>query len=56
MDKEIQANQWWLYKWHEKTILLTQLDPSRWDGGKEMEKGKRRRKERFLERECLTSL
>ena len=53
MDKEIQVNQWWLEMWHERTSPLDPSSPNRfW----EKEKGKGRRKSRFLERECLTSL
>ena len=59
MDKWVGCNpknQLEVDMWHEKTILLTQLDPTGWDGGKEREKGKRRRKGEILEREGPSSL
>ena len=52
MDKEIQANQWWLDMWHERTSPLDPSSPNRFWG-----EGKRERKEnRFLERESTFSL
>ena len=39
MDKEIQANQWWLDMWHERTSPLDPSSPNRfWEKEKEREK------------------
>ena len=46
MDKEIQANQWWLDMWHERTSPLDPSSPNRF-----WEKEKERKENRFLERE-----
>ena len=62
MDKWVgcnQKNQLEVDMWHEKTILLTQLDPIVWMGEKRekrerKEKGKR--KEEFRERDSTFSL
>ena len=54
MDKEIQANQWWLDTWHERTSPLDPSSPNRF-----WEKGKRERKEEeedFRERVSTFSL
>ena len=60
MDKWVGCNpkdQLEVDMWHEKTILLTQLDPTGWDGGKERGKRKRKRKRRdFRERVSTLSL
>ena len=59
MDKWIGCNpknQLKVDMWHERTILLTQLDPTGWDGGKERENRERKEEEDFRERESLPSL
>ena len=52
MDKEIQANQWWIDTWHERTSPLDPSSPN-WFWKKEEEREKGRGV--FVERECLTS-
>ena len=50
MDKEIQANQWWLDMWHERTSPLDPSSPNRfWE--KEKERERERKEEDFRERE-----
>ena len=50
MDKEIQANQWWLDMWHERTSPLDPSSPNRfWE--KEKERQRERKEEDFRERE-----
>ena len=52
MDKEIQANQWWLDMWHERTSPLDPSSPNRfWEKEKEREK-----KIDFRERDSTLSL
>ena len=53
MDKEIQAKQWWLDMWHERTSPLNPSSPNRfWEKEEEREIGRGV----FVERECPTSL
>ena len=50
-------NQWQLDMWHERTILLTQVDPtSLGEGGKEPTKKERERGRIFRERDSNFSL
>ena len=50
MDKEIQANQWWLDMWHERTSPLDPSSPNRF-----WEKEKReKRKESFCRERVST--
>ena len=49
MDKEIQANQWWLDMWHKRTSPLDPSSPNQfWEKEKEREE-----KESFVERESV---
>ena len=49
-------NQWQLDIWHEKTILLTRVDPTSLGEGEKNQPRKREKDGGFLERETLTSL
>ena len=51
MDKEIQANKWWLDMWHERTSPLDPSSPNRfWEKEKEREQ----RKESFCRERVST--
>ena len=59
MDKWIGCNpknQLEVDMWHERIILLTQLDPTGWDGGKEKKKEEKKEDKVFRERVSNFSL
>ena len=49
-------NQWQLDMWHERTILLTQVDPTNLGEEGKNQPRKREKEGGFLERETLASL
>ena len=49
-------NQGKLDMWHERTILLTQVDPTSLGEGEKNQSRNREKEGGFLERETLTSL
>ena len=49
-------NQWQLDMWHERTILLTQVDSTSLGEGEKNQLRKREKEGGFLEKETLASL
>ena len=57
MDEEIQANQWWLDMWHERTSPLDPSSPNRMGWGEKRGKRKEKKEDKvFRERVSNLSL